>query len=181
MLKSACRLTVATCVALASLGPLKATAQDDIQRGEYLVAFGGCSDCHTPGYFFGKPDLTRFLAGSDVGFSIPGLGVFAGRNLTPDKNTGLGDWTSEQIAAAIQTGVRPDGRILAPIMPWRDFAHLSKTDAMAIAAYLKSIPAVENRVAGPFGPADKATIFVMSVLPAEVFNGLPQPGGSSSK
>jgi hypothetical protein len=45
----------------------------------------GCNDCHTPGYFFGKPDMARFLGGSEVGFEIPGLGVFHGPNLTPDK------------------------------------------------------------------------------------------------
>jgi hypothetical protein len=47
----------------------------------YLVQFGGCIDCHTPGYFFGKPDMLRALAGSEVGFEIPDLGVFYGPNL----------------------------------------------------------------------------------------------------
>ena len=61
----------------------------------------GCNDCHTPGFFFGKPDKDKFLGGSDVGFEIPGLGVFNGRNITPDKETGIGAWTDEQIAAAI--------------------------------------------------------------------------------
>jgi hypothetical protein len=63
-----------------------------VERGQYLVNFGGCFDCHTPGYFFGKPDMARYLGGSDVGFEIPGLGVFVGPNLTPDKETGLGTW-----------------------------------------------------------------------------------------
>ena len=94
-------------------GPLLPT----IARGEYLVTMGGCNDCHTPGYFFGKPDSSRFLGGSDVGFEIPGEGVFIGRNITPDKETGIGSWTREQIVTAIQTGQRPDGRMLAPIMP----------------------------------------------------------------
>jgi mono/diheme cytochrome c family protein len=43
-----------------------------ITRGKYLVTLGGCNDCHTPGYFFGTPDMSRFLGGSDVGFEIPG-------------------------------------------------------------------------------------------------------------
>src|SRR5262245_21502128 len=95
------------------------SAQTQVERGKYLASFGGCMDCHTPAYFFGKPDMSRYLAGSEVGFEIPGLGVFYGPNLTPDKETGVGGWTDEQIALAIQTGVRPDGRMLAPIMPWR--------------------------------------------------------------
>src|SRR6476660_1599348 len=58
--------------------------------GKYLASLGGCMDCHTPGYFFGKPEMPRHLAGSEVGFEIPGLGIFYGANLTPDKETGLG-------------------------------------------------------------------------------------------
>lgn len=72
-----------------------------VDRGKYLVTFGGCNDCHTPGYFLGKPDMAQFLGGSDVAFEIPGLGAFAGRNITPDKDTGIGNWTSEQIVTAL--------------------------------------------------------------------------------
>jgi len=55
-------------------------AADDTQtaHGEYFVTIGGCNDCHTPGYLFGKPDTSRFLGGSDVGFEIPGQVVFFG-------------------------------------------------------------------------------------------------------
>src|SRR5262249_29138378 len=80
-------------------------AMDQVERGKYLVSFGACNDCHTPGYLLGKPDMARFLAGSDVGLEAPGLGTFVGRNLTPDKETGIGDWTKEQIVTALQTGV----------------------------------------------------------------------------
>jgi mono/diheme cytochrome c family protein len=74
----------------------KPSAQQ-VARGKYLASFGGCMDCHTPGYFFGKPDMARHLAGSEVGFEVPGLGIFHGPNLTPDKETGLGGWTDQQI------------------------------------------------------------------------------------
>src|SRR5256885_13440907 len=103
-----------------------------VERGKYLVNIAGCNDCHTPGYFFGKPDMARFLGGSEVGFEIPGLGVFHGPNLTPDKETGLGAWTDAQIATAFTTGRRPDGRELAPAMPYRAFADLTKQDVEAI-------------------------------------------------
>ena len=143
----------------------EAPAQDAVARGKYLTTFGGCHDCHTPGYFFGKPDEKRHLAGSEVGFEIPGMGVFHGPNLTPDKDTGLGNWSAAEIVTALQTGVRPDKRILAPIMPWKTLAQLTKDDANAIAAYLKSIPAVKNKVPGPFGPTEKPTSFVMKIVP----------------
>ena len=141
--------------------------QSQVERGKYLVTLGSCTDCHTLGYFFGKPEMARSLGGSEVGFEIPGLGVFHGPNLTPDAETGLGNWTIAQIVTAIQTGKRPDGRELAPIMPWRAFANLTKDDVTAIAVFLKSIPAVKNKVPGPFGANDKATEFVMKVVPGE--------------
>ncbi len=111
--------------------------------------------------------MARFLGGSEVGFEIPGLGVFHGSNLTPDKETGLGGWTKAEIVAAIQTGHRPDGRVLAPIMPWRAFASLTKEDANAIAAFLQSLPPVKNKVPGPFGPSEKPSSFVMKIVPPE--------------
>jgi len=151
--------------ALAGAQP-RADAQQ-VARGKYLAVLGGCMDCHTPGYFFGKPDMARYLGGSEVGFEIPGLGVFHGPNLTPDKETGLGTWTDQQIVDAMQKGVRRDGRILAPIMPWRALAALTPADAHAIVAYLRSLPPVKNKVPGPFGPSEKPSSFVMRIVPPE--------------
>jgi len=162
------RLVGFALAAAAALGVMLAgarAADPQIERGKYLASFGGCMDCHTPGYFFGKPDMARHLGGSEVGFELPGLGVFHGPNLTPDKETGLGNWTNEQVVKALQEGVRPDGRILAPIMPWRALANLTKEDALAIVAYLKSLPPVRNKVPGPFGPTEKPTSFVMKIVP----------------
>jgi mono/diheme cytochrome c family protein len=155
-------------MAVTTAGPAQSqSSRAEIARGKYLVDFGGCIDCHTPGYFFGKPDMAHALSGSEVGFEIPGLGVFHGPNLTPDKETGLGNWSKAQIVTALQTGTRPDGRVLAPIMPWKAFANLTKSDANAIAAYLKSLKPVSNKVPGPFGPDQKPTSFVMKIVPPE--------------
>jgi len=109
--------------------------------------------------------MAKYLGGSDVAFEIPGLGSFAGRNITPDKETGIGNWTAEQIAAAITSGKRPDGRELAPIMPWRAFSYMSKEDVAAIVAFLQSLPPVKHEVAGPFKPGEKVTAFLYRVLP----------------
>jgi mono/diheme cytochrome c family protein len=152
---------------LAAVGNWRAEAagREQVLRGKYLVTLGLCTDCHTPGYFFGKPDMTRYLGGSEVGFHIPELGVFHGPNLTPDNETGLGRWSEVDIVRAIQTGARPDGRVLAPIMPWHAFAEMTRQDAMAVAAFLKSLPPVSNKVPGPFGPAETPTSFVFKVTP----------------
>src|SRR5579871_6263650 len=158
-------------VADTTLGACGAALADasEIARGTYLVTHGGCNDCHTPGYFLGKPDFSRTLAVSDVGFTIPGLGAFVGRNLTPDKETGLGSWTDDQIISAMTAGVRPDGRRLAPIMPYAGLSHLTSDDARAIVAYLRSLPPVKNAVPGPFGPKETPTTLVFVIIPGEVY------------
>jgi mono/diheme cytochrome c family protein len=161
-------LAVASIGASLSVAPGELRAQDFVsKRGQYLVTLGGCNDCHTPGYFFGKPDAARFLGGSEVGFEIPGLGVFHGPNLTPDPETGLGAWSLDQIATAITKGKRPDGRELAPIMPWHAFASLTAQDVRAIAVYLKTLPPVKNKVPGPFGANEQPSSFVMKIVPPQ--------------
>ena len=100
-----------------TVGPVHA-ADKQIERGEYLVSIISCTDCHTPGTFLGNPDMGRQFGGSEVGFEVPGLGVFYGANLTPDNETGLGKWSLEEIATAITTGERPDGRIWPPPCRW---------------------------------------------------------------
>jgi mono/diheme cytochrome c family protein/uncharacterized protein YjiS (DUF1127 family) len=158
-------VTAAAGLAIPSRSGLAQDAQ--IKRGRYLVTLGGCNDCHTPGYFFGKPDTARFLAGSEVGFEIPGLGVFHGPNLTPDRDTGLGTWSADEVVTAITAGRRPDGRMLAPVMPWHAFANLTGEDARAIAAFLKSLQPVKNKVPGPFGPGETPSSFVMKIVPPQ--------------
>ena len=145
-------------------------ASSQAERGRYLVTVISCTDCHTPGALEGKPDMSRFLAGGDVGFQIPGLGTFVPPNLTPDKATGLGSWTRQQLVAAITRGKDPQGRELAPVMPWRSFSHLTPEDADAIASYLMSLKPVDHKVPEPFGPDQKVPTLVMTIVPG---SGMP--------
>lgn len=131
-----------------------AAAMTPAQRGEYLVTVLGCHDCHTPGYFYGAPDMSRALSGSELGWQGP-WGVSYARNLTPD-STGLGTWTDEEILRAIQNGVKKDGSPMAPPMPWPDFAHLTRADAMAVVAYLRTIPPVRHVPPDRVPPGKKA-------------------------
>lgn len=161
-------VATAISVLLAALLPANARADEaQIERGRYLVQIAGCSDCHTPGHFLGAPDPERFLGGSEVGFEVPGLGVVYGPNLTPDKATGLGSWSEDQIVAAIRTGATPDGRGLVPVMPWPNLSALSDEDAYAIAAFLTSLKPVSNDVPGPAPPGEPAPAFVMRIVPPE--------------
>lgn len=140
-----------------------ARADDKVARGAYLASIMDCGGCHNTGAFTPKPNLETPLSGSDIGFEVPGLGIFYPANLTPDKKTGIGDWTDEQVVAAFTTGVRPDGRQLAPAMPWMSYGHITKDDAMALVAYLRSLKPVDHQVPGPFGAQEKASAPYMTV------------------
>lgn len=125
-----------------------------VTRGQYLATIMDCTGCHTHGALAGQPDPGRFLAGSAIGFGVPGAGYFYPPNLTPDHETGLGSWSEADIIRAIRTGVRPDGRMLAPMMPWQSYASLTDEDARALARYLKSLPPVRHQVPGLTGASE---------------------------
>ena len=153
------------------LGAQAAPAETALERGRYLAEIMLCADCHSPPTEAG-PDLTRAFAGG-LGFEVPGLGIFWAPNLTPAK-TGLADWSEAEIVTAIRTGVRPDDRLLAPIMPTRFFAALTDDDAVAIARYLRSLAPIENLVPAPAAPGESAAApYLTMVVP-----GAPRPGAA---
>jgi mono/diheme cytochrome c family protein len=128
-------------------GPGQRTAP--VARGQYLVHAEMCGLCHTqinPTGIYRGDD--HYLAG---GMSIPAYpqGVFVSRNLTSDLETGLGSWTVEQIADAIRNGRAPDRALNFWGMPWMFLHSLSQEDALAIAAYLKTLPPVRNHIPPP--------------------------------
>jgi mono/diheme cytochrome c family protein len=119
-------------------------------RGEYLVrAVAHCGECHTPRGVTQASDNSRFLAGAPKGKGPEGKEV---PNITPDKATGIGDWTEEQIAEYLGTGNRPDGDVAGGLMgeviegSSAGYKDLTKEDRLAIARYLKSIPAIKNKI-----------------------------------
>jgi mono/diheme cytochrome c family protein len=140
-------MKVKTLVVLLCLlaGPVVAAAQTAVERGRYLVeGLGACANCHTPKGPQG-PDAGKHLAG---GFEIPeAFGVAVSPNITPDRVTGIGAWTDEQIIRAIREGKHRDGRTLGPPMPYGFYRGLSDTDVKAMVAYLRTVQPIENRVA----------------------------------
>jgi mono/diheme cytochrome c family protein len=147
-----------------------------IARGEYLVTIGGCNDCHTPwklGPRGPEPDMSRMLSGHPEALEMPSApalppgpwntsvaatmtawagpwGVSFTANLTPDKETGLGEWTLEQFLQALRTGRHQGkGRPILPPMPYFNYAKATDDDLASIFAYLRSIPPVRNRVPQP--------------------------------
>jgi mono/diheme cytochrome c family protein len=135
---------------LAVLAPLAGAksvrANDDpVARGKYLTTIAACIDCHTPLGPDGKSDLTRAFAGGYV-FDLGPLGKLFTKNLTSDKETGLGNWTDDEIKIAIRIGVEKDGQHLFPVMPYLYFNSMADADVDAIVAYLRTLPAISNKV-----------------------------------
>ena len=121
-----------------------------LPRGEYLVrAVSHCGECHTPRGMSQARDSSRFLAGNQKGKGPEGAEV---PNITPDKETGAGKWTVEQIAEYLGTGNRPDGDTAGGLMERAikgtsaGFKDLTLADRLAIARYLKTVPPIRNKI-----------------------------------
>lgn len=121
-----------------------------VARGEYLArAVAHCGECHTPRTMTMAVDNSRLMAGNPKGRGPEGSAV---PNITPDRETGIGGWTEEQIADYLGTGNKPDGDVAGGLMmeviqgSSAGYKDLTKADREAIARYLRSIPAVKNRI-----------------------------------
>ena len=152
---------------------------DRIARGKYLVTIAGCNDCHTPlkmGENGPEPDYSRMLSGHPESVVVksaarvpdePWLvtttatttawsgpwGVSFTANLTPDQETGLGRWTFRNFKDTIRTGRHMGrGRPILPPMPIPMYKHMTDQDLEAVFTYLRTIPAIKNRVPEPLPP-----------------------------
>ncbi len=125
--------------------PRGATAE----YGEYLASHATmCAGCHTPrSPNTGEYDLTQSLAGGIFALGLPGEGYSAtGSNLTPDVATGIGDWSEEQFMIAMRTGLRPDGTVILPVMPWPSYNRWSEDDLRAVWLYLRSLKPIDHEI-----------------------------------
>src|SRR5262245_14267433 len=119
-----------------------------LARGKYLVEGPThCFFCHTE-HDLSNPEYPILQAKKGAGWTmpIPELNNLAARNITPDPETGLGNWTDDEIARAIREGVRKDGSALFPLMPYMEFRKLDDEDVKSIVVYLRTIPPVKNTV-----------------------------------
>lgn len=117
-----------------------------LQRGQYLASSIGCLYCHSP-HDWSKhadpilPGMTG--AGQQLPYTdLPGK-VYAS-NLTPDKETGVGDWTDDMLARAIREGIGHDGRALFGVMPFAHYRNMPDEDLASIIVYLRSLTPVKN-------------------------------------
>ena len=160
-----------------------APSADLVARGKYLVTIAGCNDCHTPlkmGEHGPEPDMDRMLSGHPESLAMPppppltdgpwgatvaqtntawsgAWGVSFTANLTPDPETGLGRWTLRNFMDTIRSGRHLGrGRPILPPMPYPMYKHFTDDDFAAIYSYLRTIPAIRNKVPEPL-PAPVAT------------------------
>ena len=134
----------------ASLGSKE--KQDPAARGKYLVTTIGCAFCHSPVTEDGSIiEELRFAGGQR--FDLYPFDNVVSYNLTSDKETGLGNWTDDQIKTFLTKGIRRNGTRMIPYpMPWPAFASMREEDLNAIVAYLRTIPPVYNKIPEPQSP-----------------------------
>lgn len=126
-----------------------AAKTDPVARGKYLVDTIGCALCHTPADRDKRALPGLYLAGGML-IRVEPYGDFPTGNLTSDKETGLGGWTDDEIKRAITKGILRDGTRLLPFpMDYPSFSTLPSDDLDALVKYLRTVPAVANRVPGP--------------------------------
>ena len=140
-------------VSLLIVGAGVAGAETPQQRGKYLVnTIMACGNCHTPKDASGKPIKAKDLSGGGVTFTIPPYNG-AAPNITPDRETGIGNWSDEAIKRALTHGERPANARLPgvplAIMAANFFKAILPEDQTAIVAYLRSVKPVRNAVAAP--------------------------------
>ena len=114
--------------------PAKLAQASAIERGEYLAKAADCMVCHTAGG--GK----EYAGG--LGFKLP-FGTLYSTNITADKETGIGNYSDRDFLNAVQRGIRHDGARLYPAMPYTSYTYITDADALAIKAYLFSLPPVK--------------------------------------
>lgn len=149
-----------------------ATPSDDqpsgaalIAKGQYLTLAADCAACHTaPG---GKP----FAGG--LAFKLP-FGAIFSPNITPDRETGIGNWTDAEFVRALRRGVSRDGKDLYPAFPYTSYALLSTDDALAIRAYLATLMAVrwqspDDQLSFPFNQRYFMRAWKLLFLPKHQF------------
>lgn len=132
------------------------------EYGRYVASNrADCADCHTPRNLEdGKFYLDSLFAGGSIKFGEPeGDNIYSfARNITPDVETGIGAWTEEQFLDAVTSGVRPDGTVLMPHMPYAYYKFWTTEDLRAVYTYLRTVPAIKRTAPAPeYSPLVRAS------------------------
>lgn len=153
--------------------PTQLASADLVKRGEYVVHAADCQACHT------APGGAPFAGG--LAFKLP-FGTIYSTNITPDKQTGIGNYTDAQFLAAVHNGIRADGERLYPAMPYTSYTYMTDADALAIKAYLFTLPpehapAKQDQLSWPYNQRPLLAVWDMMFNPDERFH--PNTGQSA--
>jgi mono/diheme cytochrome c family protein len=146
--------------------PPSLAGADLVARGEYLTRAADCAACHTaPG---GKP----FSGG--LAFKLPMIGTLYSTNITPDPETGIGTWSDDEFVRALHEGVGKGGERLYPAFPYTSYTLMTRSDALAIKAYLSSLKPIKytpppNDVSFPFNQRYLMTFWNLLFNPGHRF------------
>lgn len=158
--------------------PKPANAPDDAAgHGEYMATIMLCGHCHwTPDKNLAPQKGKEFSGGMPFAIPALGKGTLYARNITSDPETGIGKWTEDQIFTVVKTMTKPDGKIIQGPMqfmlgPW---SQLDDKDLHAVAAYIKKLPPVVNKV------PDSTFVPAAGGPPPPAGSGAPAPAGSGS-
>ncbi len=160
-----CAVALTLSVGAAGAGDIDKQDFGQIERGRYLTVVGDCAACHT------LPGSGRAYAGGRA-IETP-FGVLLAPNITPDRLTGIGAWTDDEFINALKQGTGRGGTHLFPAMPYTYYTRVTRDDALAIRAYLNTVPAVQHAVKPnqlPFPFNIRASLIVWNALffsPAE--------------
>jgi mono/diheme cytochrome c family protein len=152
--------------------PAQLASTDLVKRGEYLTHAADCQACHT------APGGAPFAGG--FAFNMP-FGTIYSTNITPDKQTGIGNYTDAQFLAAVHRGIRADGEKLYPAMPYASYTYMTDADALAIKAYLFTLaplaaPAKPDQLSFPFNQRGLLGLWNVAFNPDQRFR--PNTGQS---
>jgi mono/diheme cytochrome c family protein len=126
------------------------------ERGRYIVMTTGCIGCHATNGSQG-PDLTKYLAGGAFK-SVTADGTYVSRNLTPDRETGIGRRTDDELLRVLRSGTFPDGHVVpTTAMPWGVFSNWTEEDRRAVVVYLRHLKAWRHATPEPV-PGNAITI-----------------------
>jgi len=151
-----------------------------LARGRYLVENLGCFECHGE-HDWTKHDAPLIEGTRGAGYADFPLAGLPGRvippNITPDPETGAGNWTDDMLARAIREGIGHDGRALFPFMPYPDMRYMSDEDLASVIVYLRSIPPIRKVL-----PATKINFpvnYLIRAVPQPITEPVPQPDVST--
>jgi mono/diheme cytochrome c family protein len=154
-------------IAALSMAAGAAAADTPLERGKYLVeGILTCGNCHTPRGPGGVLDTARLHAGGPQRWDTSEYTV-KGANITPDRETGIGGWSANDVRRGVRDGVRPNGQQLSPQMPYGYYKIFTPADLEAVVVYVRSLPPVSSKVA--------ASVYKVAKMHVEIPAGADQP------